>query len=73
MSGCDTHCLSSRCLQVKQTMGKFEERLWSIIRSFLTVSQEDPRLLVMALQVRLGHVCVCVCGGGGSDGLDGLN
>lgn len=32
-------------------MGKFEERLWSIIRSFLQVSQDDPGLLVTALQV----------------------
>ena len=33
------------------TMGKFEERLWSIIRNFLQVSQDDPGLLVTALQV----------------------
>ena len=37
--------------QVRATMGKFEERLWSIIRSFLQVSQDDPGLLVTALQV----------------------
>lgn len=37
--------------QVRVTMGKFEERLWSIIRNFLAVSQEDPALLVTALQV----------------------
>eukprot|EP00887_Chlorella_sp_A99_P000004 scaffold16.g4.t1 len=35
---------------VKQTMGKFEERLWSIIRNFLAVSREDPGLLVVELQ-----------------------
>ena len=32
-------------------MGKFEERLWSIVRGFLEVSQRDPALLVSALQV----------------------
>ena len=37
--------------QVRVTAGKFEERLWSIIRNFLQVSQEDPGLLVTALQV----------------------
>ena len=37
--------------KVKQTMGKFEERLWSIVRNFLEVSQEDPGLLVTALQI----------------------
>ena len=42
-------------------MGKFEERLWSIIRNFLQVSQEDPGLLVTALQVEMGLVEVCGC------------
>lgn len=37
--------------KVKVTMGKFEERLWSIIRNFVAVSQEEPGLLVTALQV----------------------
>jgi hypothetical protein len=32
-------------------MGKFEERLWSIIRNFLQVSQDDAGLLVTAMQV----------------------
>lgn len=41
----------SLCLQVRLTAGKFEERLWSIIRNFLAVSQEDPGLLVTAVQV----------------------
>lgn len=40
--------------QVKVTMGKFEERLWSIIRNFVAVSQEEPGLLVTALQVCTG-------------------
>jgi exocyst complex component 3 len=38
-------------LQVRATSGRFEERLWSIIRNFLRVSQEDPGLLVAAVQV----------------------
>lgn len=37
--------------QVKQAQGKFEERLWSIVRNFLGVSRSDPDLLVTALQV----------------------
>ena len=37
-------------------MGKFEERLWSIIRNFVAVSQEEPGLLVTALQVRAVEV-----------------
>ncbi|KAL4437795.1 hypothetical protein ABPG77_005707 [Micractinium sp. CCAP 211/92] len=36
---------------VRATMGKFEERLWSIVRNFVRVAQEDPGLLVTALQV----------------------
>jgi hypothetical protein len=32
-------------------MGKFEERLWSIIRNFLELSQSAPQLLVMAVQI----------------------
>lgn len=44
------------CPQVKVTMGKFEERLWSIIRNFVAVSQEEPGLLVTALQVRTAGV-----------------
>ena len=43
--------LSSVSVQVKQTQGKFEERLWSIVRGFLEVSRSDPDLLVAALQV----------------------
>lgn len=37
--------------RVKQTMGRFEERLWSIVRGFLLVSRRNPRLLVTALRV----------------------
>lgn len=43
--------LSSYFQKVRATMGKFEERLWSIVRNFLRVAQEDPGLLVTALQV----------------------
>lgn len=50
-------------------MGKFEERLWSIVRNFLTVAQEDPGLLVTALQVgppsraAAGAACQAGCAG----------
>ncbi len=48
-------------------MGKFEERLWSIVRNFVRVAQEDPGLLVTALQVGAcrallvvwGPACLC--------------
>ncbi len=46
-------CLPARApthLQVKRAQGKFEERLWSIVRNFLEVSRADPDLLVSALQ-----------------------
>lgn len=45
-----TPCPATPLLQVKQTQGKFEERLWSIVRNFLEVSRSDPDLLVAALQ-----------------------
>jgi hypothetical protein len=32
-------------------MGRFEERLWSIVRGFLLVSRRNPQLLVTALRV----------------------
>lgn len=37
--------------QVRAAMARFEERLWSVVRGFLAVSQRDPALLVTALQV----------------------
>ncbi len=42
-----------RCLaaQVKETMGKFEERLWSIIRNFIVLGRANPALLVSAVRV----------------------
>lgn len=43
--------LNSYFQKVKQAQGKFEERLWSIVRNFLGVSRSDPDLLVTALQV----------------------
>ncbi|PSC69331.1 exocyst complex component Sec6 [Micractinium conductrix] len=43
--------LGSYFQKVRATMGKFEERLWSIVRNFLRVAKEDPELLVTALQV----------------------
>ncbi|KAI3425101.1 hypothetical protein D9Q98_008479 [Chlorella vulgaris] len=47
----EAHNLGSYFQKVRLTAGKFEERLWSIIRNFLAVSQEDPGLLVTAVQV----------------------
>ena len=32
-------------------MGKFEERLWSVVRNFLSISRENPALLVTAVQI----------------------
>lgn len=49
------------CPQVKVTMGKFEERLWSIIRNFVAVSQEEPGLLVTALQVHTAGSLLARC------------
>ena len=37
--------------QVKETMGKFEERLWSIIRNFIVLGRANPALLVSAVRV----------------------
>ena len=37
--------------QVKETMGKFEERLWSIIRNFIVLGRSNPALLVSAVRV----------------------
>ena len=47
--------------QVRATMGKFEERLWSIVRNFLRVAKEDPELLVTALQVCMPVLWLCTC------------
>ena len=38
-------------IQVKETMVKFEERLWSIIRNFLVLGSENPAMLVNAIRV----------------------
>ena len=32
-------------------MGKFEERLWSIIRNFIVLGRANPALLVSAVRV----------------------
>ena len=36
---------------VSSVLARFEERLWSAVRSFLTLSRDDPAQLVDALQV----------------------
>ena len=33
------------------TMGKVEERLWSIIRSFATLGRDQPAMLVNAVRI----------------------
>lgn len=38
-------------MQVRETFGKFEERLWSIIRNFLNLGRENPSMLVNAVRV----------------------
>ncbi|KAK9812960.1 hypothetical protein WJX72_006516 [[Myrmecia] bisecta] len=47
----DTHNLNSYFNKVKDTMGKFEERLWSIIRNFITLGRENPAMLVNAVRI----------------------
>jgi len=38
-------------VQVKETMVKFEERLWSIIRNFVTLGRDMPAMLVNAVRI----------------------
>ena len=38
-------------VQVRMTMGKVEERLWSIIRSFATLGRDRPAMLVNAVRI----------------------
>ena len=38
-------------LQVKDTMGKFEERLWSLIRNFVQLGHSNPAMLVNAVRI----------------------
>jgi Exocyst complex component Sec6 len=37
--------------QVKETMAKFEEKLWGIIRNFIELGRSNPSLLVSAVRV----------------------
>ena len=43
-------CLHAH-LQVKDTMSKFEERLWSLIRNFVELGHNNPVLLVTAVRI----------------------
>ena len=54
--------------QVKAAQGKFEERLWSIVRGFLEVSRSDPDLLVTALQASVAGWLGGQAGGRGARG-----
>ena len=38
-------------MQVKETLVKFEERLWSIIRNFVTLGRDNPAALVNAVRI----------------------
>ena len=38
-------------MQVRETMGKFEERLWSIIRNFIAYGRQNPAMLVNAVRI----------------------
>ena len=38
-------------LQVKDTMGKFEERLWSLVRNFVQLGHSNPAMLVNAVRI----------------------
>lgn len=38
-------------LQVHNAMGKLEERLWSALRNFMKLAQNEPRQLIIALQI----------------------
>lgn len=37
--------------QVRETLNKFEERVWSIIRNCVRLGQENPALLVTAARI----------------------
>ena len=37
--------------QVKDTMTKFEERLWSLIRNFVELGHNNPAMLVAAVRI----------------------
>ena len=38
-------------MQVKDTMTKFEERLWSLIRNFVELGHDNPAMLVAAVRI----------------------
>ena len=38
-------------MQVKDTMTKFEERLWSLIRNFVELGHSNPAMLVAAVRI----------------------
>lgn len=38
-------------VQVKDTMTKFEERLWSLIRNFVELGHNNPAMLVAAVRI----------------------
>lgn len=43
--------LSRHLRQVRMTMGKVEERLWSIIRNFANLGRDHPAMLVNAVRI----------------------
>lgn len=42
---------NSAAAQVKETMVKFEERLWGILRNFVTLGRDNPAMLVNAVRI----------------------
>ncbi len=50
-----SHTARIRCFsnvgQVRMTMGKVEERLWSIIRNFADLGRDRPAMLVNAVRI----------------------
>ena len=38
-------------MQVQDTLGKFEERLWSIVRNFIVLGRDNPAMLVNAVRI----------------------
>ncbi|CAK0787040.1 hypothetical protein CVIRNUC_010256 [Coccomyxa viridis] len=51
LKGNDSRNISAYFNKVRMTMGKVEERLWSIIRSFATLGRDQPAMLVNAVRI----------------------
>ncbi|KAK9827315.1 hypothetical protein WJX81_003676 [Elliptochloris bilobata] len=47
----DSRNLSTYFNKVRETLGKFEERLWSLIRNFIVLGRDNPGMLVNAVRI----------------------